>query len=1268
MSHYQIYIDTGGTFTDCLAYAPDGELERIKLLSNSTLRGKIIKQLTSKRFQILLPDSFQDDIFEGYEFRILQQKHEKIWIKSTDLAHQTLELSTNLPSHFNIEELDFELLGHEEAPILASRIATKTPLNQDLPPISMRLGSTKGTNALLERKGAKTAFLITEGFEDLLKIRTQARSEIFALNIQKPKPLYTEVIGIKERLNADGSVNISLETKELERISEELKKQNCQTIAIALLHSYRNPIHEEKLRQYLEKEGFKFISISSELAPAIKILPRSETAVVNAYLSQIIFNYLTAVKQKLGTSDLKIMSSAGGLLGYEFFKPKDSLLSGPAGGVVGAAESAKKSGFPKILTLDMGGTSTDVARFDGDFDYKFDLEVGDANLFSPALAIETVAAGGGSICHFDGFKFTVGPESAGAFPGPACYGADGENLTVTDVNLLLGHIDPNNFGIPVRPENAQKVLQKIKTDIQNRTQKTISEQEILEGFSEIANEKMVEAVRKISASKGYNPAEYSLLAFGGAGGQHACKVAELLNIKNIIIPYNAGLLSAYGMKEAVLERFATKQVLKPLSEVNNISKTIDNLKIEATNELQREGFKADEIEVRLVHLYLRFQGQDETLEIVFSKDLDIQKAFRQKYEKLYGHWTEKHQIELESIKVIVSNKKLKNNFLSKKVQTYFPEPNHFISSVFGNEKIPVYVWENLEVGAKINQKSLIISKNSTIVLEKNWNFELDAFNHAILALETFEKSQTENPKKSEAIDLELFTNRFRTIAEEAGAMLQRTSFSVNIKERLDFSCALLDEKGELIVNAPHIPVHLGSLGICVRSLQNHIEMQNGDVIITNHPAFGGSHLPDITLVTPIFSDENELLGYMANRAHHAEIGGKTPASMPPDAQNLEEEGVVISPTYLVKNHEVQWENIEKILTSAKYPTRSLAENLADLKAGLASNRFGAEALQNLCREHGTQKVKYFMQELKNYASDCLTESLQQLKTEKLKATEKLDDGSKISVKLLIKNNKLTLDFEDTSGVHSANLNATPAIVNSAILYVLRLFIDEHLPEKNLPLNEGLIQNVEIRLPKNSILNPDFPANPAECPAVVGGNTETSQRLTDTLLKALELSACSQGTMNNLLFGNQSFGYYETIGGGVGAGRNFDGANAVHQHMTNTRITDPEILEFRYPVRLNRFAIRPNSGGKGKFSGGNGIIREMTFLAPIRLTVLTQHRLEKPYGLQGGECGKVGKQYVIYKNGTQENLAPTDGKNLEIGDRIVMKTPGGGGFGRVSEKI
>ena len=1268
MSYYQIYIDTGGTFTDCLAYAPDGTLERIKLLSNSTLRGKIIKKLSPNCFQVLLSDAFQDDIFEGYEFRILQQKHEKIWVKSTDLARQILELSTNLPSHFKIEELDFELLGHEEAPILASRIATKTPLNQDLPPISMRLGSTKGTNALLERKGAKIAFLITEGFEDLLKIRTQARPEIFALNIRKPRPLYTEVIRVKERLNADGSVNIPLETKELERISKELKKQNSQTIAVALLHSYRNPIHEEKLRQYLEKDGFKFISISSELAPTIKILPRAETAVVNAYLSKIIFNYLTAVKRKLGRSDFKIMSSAGGLLGYEFFKPKDSLLSGPAGGVVGAAESATKSGFSKILTLDMGGTSTDVARFDGDFDYKFDLQVGDANLFSPALAIETVAAGGGSICRFDGFKFTVGPESAGAFPGPACYSAGGENLTVTDVNLLLGHIDPSSFGIPVRPENAEKVLQRIKADIQNRTQKTISEREILEGFNEIANEKMAEAVRKISALKGYDPAKYSLLAFGGAGGQHACKVAELLNIKNIIIPYNAGLLSAYGMKEAVLERFAVRQVLKPLSEVNNISKTIDNLKIEAISELQKESFKADEIEVRLVNLYLRLQGQDETLEIVFSEDLEIREAFRQKYEKLYGHWTEKHQIELESIKVIVSNKKLKNSFLSKKVQTYFPEPDHFILSAFRNKKTPVYIWENLKVGARIDQKSLIISKNTTIVLEKNWNFELDAFNHAILAFKSSKKSQTENTKNIKAIDLELFTNRFRTIAEEAGAMLQRTSFSVNIKERLDFSCALLDDKGALIVNAPHIPVHLGSLGICVRSLQNHIEMQKGDVIITNHPAFGGSHLPDITLVTPIFSDENELLGYMANRAHHAEIGGKTPASMPPDAQNLEEEGVVILPAYLVKNHEVQWENIEKVLTSAKYPTRSLAENLADLKAGLASNRFGAEALQNLCREHGTQKVKYFMQELKNYASDCLTESLQQLKVKRLEATEKLDDGSKITVKFVINKNKITLDFEGSSEVHPANLNATPAIVNSAVLYVLRLFIDEYLPEKNLPLNEGLMQNVEIRLPKNSMLNPDFPTNPAQCPAVVGGNTETSQRLTDTLLKALELSACSQGTMNNLLFGNQYFGYYETIGGGVGAGQSFDGADATHQHMTNTRITDPEILEFRYPVRLNRFAIRPNSGGKGKFLGGNGTIREMTFLTPVRLTVLTQHRIEAPYGLQGGECGKIGKQYIIYKNGTRENLAPTDGKNLETGDRIVMKTPGGGGFGKILEKI
>lgn len=1260
---WRIWIDTGGTFTDCMAYDQTGKPHRMKVLSNSALRGKILNRAGNKSFKIEERWDIKKDIFRGYQFKLLHKAHEKAVIAKIDFQEGWIYLQDelNIP---DIKGEDFEITAGEEAPILAARMVTGTSLTTKFPPLEMRLGTTRGTNTLLEHKGARVAFLVTGGFKDILKIGTQQRPDIFAINIDTPVPVYAEVIEVKERISAQGEIIEPLEEEETGRVIAKLRHYNIDTVAICLLHSYRQNEHELKLKAALIEAGITYISCSCELAPVIGFLSRAQTAVINAYLSPVIAVYLSAVDEKLDQGSLQVMTSAGGMVSKSFFTPKDSLLSGPAGGVVGAVRLAELSGVTKIITFDMGGTSTDVSRYDGDFDYQYSLKIGAATLISPALSIETVAAGGGSICSFDRMKFTVGPESAGATPGPACYGAGGP-LTVTDVNLLLGRLDPENFGIPVHKVLSENALDKIVAG--HNSGSVFSKEEVLAGFLAIANEKMADTIRRISIAKGYNPSKYSLLAFGGAGGQHACQVAELLSIPEIIIPYDAGLLSAYGMGHARVERFAVKQILQPLKVITEELEEIRNaLAEEAFNALKQEGFSRKSLEVRLQVYNLRFAGQDVSLEIEYKAGQDITADFKEKYEALYGHWIEGRTIELESVKVVASVKRQREKKIAVVTEQYQPAAEREIHSYIKNswKKISVYRWETLKPGAMIHGPALVINQYSTTMVDSHWTFALDQHTNAFLKYYS-PVEKIKNNSQPEAVQLELFTNRFKSIAEGMGALLQRTAFSVNVKERLDFSCAVLDAKGELVANAPHIPVHLGSLGMCVRSILQELPLENGDVVITNHPAFGGSHLPDITLVRPVFTDENELAGFVANRAHHAEIGGKKPGSMPPDARHLSEEGVVIPPDYLIKNGISRWEEIKQRLSSGPFPSRSPEENLADLNAALASLNFGEKALSKLCKIHGLGKVHHYMNELKSYACASLQESLEHLSQGTFAASEQLDDGTVLRVHIGLDQGKLSIDFTGSDRVHPGNFNATPAIVNSVTIYVLRLLIgafsSKNASQKELPLNEGIMQPVKITIPEG-ILNPVFFDDPEKCPAVVGGNTETSQRLVDTLLKAFDLVACSQGTMNNLLFGNENFGYYETIGGGTGAGKSFHGASAVHQHMTNTRITDPEIFEFRYPVRLDKFAIRQNSGGKGKFCGGDGIVREITFLDTVELTLLSQHRKIAPYGLHGGEEGRVGEQYIIRANEVKEPLEGVDQKLMQPGDKVIIQTPGGGGYG------
>jgi 5-oxoprolinase (ATP-hydrolysing) len=1254
-STWKIWVDTGGTFTDCLAIDPQGHRRRVKVLSSSALRGRINEQIGPAAYRIEQAWAAPDNFIEGFSFQLLDTSREEAVVRAFDADRSVLTLDRSIAVDVGAA---FEVVSDEEAPVLAARLITSTPAGQSLPPLDLRLATTKGTNALLERTGASTALFVTEGLADLLAIGTQERPDLFALHVEKPAPLYEHVVEVSERLSADGSVHHPLDFQSLLDRLDSLLEEGVRSAAIALMHSYQNPAHEEQLAELLYTRGFEHVSLSSELSPFIKIIPRAETALVNAYLQPVIEAYIAGVRAHMSRGRLDVMTSAGGLVNADAFQPKDSLLSGPAGGVVGAASIGEAEGLEKVISFDMGGTSTDVARYDGDYDYVFEHEVGEAHLVAPALSIETVAAGGGSICAYDGHALSVGPQSAGAFPGPACYGAGGP-LTVTDVNLLLGRLDPSNFTIPVALEDARDALQCVVKAVDQQGGEAISEQAVLEGFLEIANERMAGAIQKVSLRKGYDPKEYALVSYGGAGGQHACAIARRLGVERILIPADAGVLSAFGLGHAVREQFAEEQVLQPLKTVKeNLEGRITRLAEAAKDKLLKEGVSGDQIEIRRRLVHMRLEGQEAPLEIPYANKQSLRAQFKDAYERYYGHWIPDRDVEVESLRVVASTMETQVASSHKVEEAGSRSPIMQKTVYFEGREVetPVYRRDDISVDATIEGPALILDPHSTIVVEPGWVGTVRK--NGTLSLESSDSSvPTGATKRPEAVKLELFTNRFSAIAEEMGEMFRRTALSVNVKERLDFSCGLLSVDGELVVNAPHIPVHLGALGLCVRKVIEAIEMEPGDVVVTNHPAYGGAHLPDVTVLTPIYTEKEELVGYVASRAHHAEIGGTRPGSMPPAATSLVEEGVVIPPMYLVRRGEPQWDAMRDYLLGAVYPTRNVEENITDLQAAVAANHRGADALRALTRQHGVDQVHRYMQMLRRHAADKMRDTIRALPKGRHESVERLDDGSVLKATITTRPSHIDIDFTGTAGVHPGNLNATPAIVNSVVMYVLRLLIDEPLP-----LNEGLLDPVTLHLPV-SFLNPTFVEEPSGCPAVVGGNVETSQRLVDTLLKPFGRVACSQGTMNNVLFGTDRFGYYETVCGGTGAGPGFDGTDAVHHHMTNTRGTDPEILEHRYPVRLERYGIRPGSGGKGKHRGGNGVVREMTFLEPVSLSVLTQHRVERPYGLCGGEAGQPGGQWVIYRDGSKEKMESVDGRELDAGDRFILHTPGGGGYGR-----
>jgi 5-oxoprolinase (ATP-hydrolysing) len=1254
-ARWQVCIDTGGTFTDCVAVSPAGEVRRAKVLSTAALRGTVTRAAGPRAMDVAQRWCVGDGFVAGFSLQLLGSDHGPLRVVRFLAGPSRLDLDGDLPAGAG-PGAAFELRSGLEAPVLAARIATGADPGLDLPPCDMRLATTWGTNALLERRGARVAFFVTRGFGDLLVIGDQQRPDLFALRIEKEPPLHEHVVEVDERMSADGEVVEPLRLEPVESAARRLAGEGVRSAAVALLHAWRNPAHERAVVETLRRAGFEHVSAAAGLWPLIKLLPRAETAVVDACLGPLVGAKLRRSEASLGGGRLHVMTSSGGLVRAAAVHGKDLLLSGPAGGVVGAAAAGRRAGFTKVIGFDMGGTSTDVARIDGRYELAFGHSVGGSRVAGPALAIETVAAGGGSICDWERGGLRVGPRSAGADPGPACYGAGGP-LTLTDVNLLLGRLDPERFGIPVSLAAAQEALARLSGKLAGAGEPVPDAGALLEGLIEIADERMADGIAEVSRRRGYDPADYAMVAFGGAGGQHACAVAGHLGIRTIVLPGDASLLSAEGLRSAVVERVVPRQVLRPLAGVGpRLAAWMEELCAKAAAEVAAEGAVGPvRAGRRLVNLRLR--GQETTIAVPLVGRLE--QAFGRRYRALYGHLPE-GEIEVESMSASAwaqpprPRRRRGVPAAGEPPGAGAAEPRR--SRLDGAWRdVPAMDRGAIRPGTPVEGPALVFEQWGACLVRPGWTALADPSGDLVLRRAPPGRAPTAAGRgRGDAVERELFAGRFASIARQMGRVLERTALSTNVKERLDFSCAVLDARGSLVANAPHIPVHLGALGACVRAVRAALDLGPGDVAVTNHPAHGGSHLPDVTLVSPVHHG-GTLVGHVASRAHHAEIGGVLPGSMPPRAASLAEEGVVIPPVHLVRRGRARWRAVEALLRRGPWPTRAAATNLADLRAALAANRLGAALLAGLADAHGPAPVAAEMLALEDRAARLAGEALARLPQGRRESACRLDDGAVIRARIEVAGGRPVFDFAGSSGVHPAGLNATPAVVQSAVLYVLRLLAG------SLPLNEGLMRAVELRIPPG-ILNPPFGPDPGTCPAVVGGNVETAQRVVEVLLAALGLCAASQGTMNNVLFGTAAFSYYETVCGGAGAGPGFDGADAVHTHMTNTRITDPEILETRYPVRLERFAVRRGSGGAGAHRGGDGAVREIRFLAPMTLSILSQHRDEGPPGAAGGAPGAPGRQVLRRAGGAEETLGAIDTATVGPGDVLVLETPGGGGWG------
>ena len=1185
---WQFWIDRGGTFTDIVARAPDGGYVTRKLLSEAS-------------------EHYDDAALQGIR----------------------------------------DILGAEaEAPIPAARVE------------AVRMGTTVATNALLERKGERTLLVVTKGFADQLRIGYQNRPRLFDLHIQLPEILYDEVVEAEERMGPHGEVVQPLDEAKLEADLARAHGKGFRAVAICLMHGYRHTAHEAAAEAIARRAGFEQVSVSHKVSPLMKFVSRGDTTVVDAYLSPILRRHVERMAAALGGARLLFMQSNGGLVDAHRFQGKDAILSGPAGGIVGAVETARAAGFERIIGFDMGGTSTDVSHYAGSYERAFETEVAGVRMRAPMLDIHTVAAGGGSILHFDGRRFRVGPDSAGADPGPACYRRGGP-LTVTDCNLMLGRLLPEFFPRIFGPGRDEPldvgIVRREFAALAARIGDGRTPEAVAEGFLRIAVENMANAIKRISIERGHDVTDYALNCFGGAGGQHACAVADALGIETVMIHPFAGVLSAYGMGLADIRVLRETAVEAPLSDIGEADAAFERLEALAREEMAAQGVPPERIEV-FRRLHVRYDGTDSPLTVPFGPEAAVQAAFEDQHRQRFGFISETKGLVVEAaaLELVGRTERAGEPVIAGSGGDPVPAAEIELFANGRVEKAAVHIRAGLRPGDRVAGPAILVEDTATTVVEPGWEARLAESGNLVLERVVPARHEAASGTEADPVLLEVFNNLFMSAAEQMGATLAATASSVNIKERLDFSCAVFDTGGELVANAPHIPVHLGSMSESVQSVirSRAGTMEPGDVFMLNAPYNGGTHLPDVTLITPVFSPDGAAIWfYVASRGHHADIGGITPGSMPPDSRHIEQEGVLFDDVRAVRGGRFLEEEVLAMLKGARYPARNPAENLADFRAQIAANQKGVEELHKMVAHFGPDTVQAYMRHVRDNAEESVRRVLDALRPGSFEI--ETDQGWRIAVDVSIDRDarRAVLDFSRSSDQVDGNFNAPTAVCMAAVLYVFRC-----LCGVDIPLNAGCLKPLDIRVREPSILRPHYPA------AVVAGNVETSQYITDTLFGALNAVAESQGTVNNFTFGNARYQYYETICGGSGAGDGFDGADAVHVHMTNTRLTDPEILEWRYPVRLESFEIRRGSGGRGRWKGGDGIRRRVRFLEPMTAAILSSHRRVAPYGLEGGESGGLGRNSVVRMDGSVEVLLGADRTEMNAGDIFVIETPGGGGWG------
>ncbi|MFD6228004.1 hydantoinase B/oxoprolinase family protein [Streptomyces sp. NPDC060232] len=1198
---WQFWIDRGGTFTDIVARTPDGRLLSRKLLSEN-------------------PARYRDAALAGIRMLLgLKQGGE--------MPHAAID--------------------------------------------AVRMGTTVATNALLERTGERTALVITRGFRDALRIGYQNRPRLFDRQILLPEALHERVIEVAERITGDGTV---LSPPDLDGLAVELTRaydDGIRAVAVVCLHSALYPGHERAIGELAERIGFPQISLSSEVSPLVKLVPRGDTAVVDAYLSPVLRRYVRQVADRMGGVRLMFMQSNGGLAEAGHFRGKDAVLSGPAGGIVGMARLSQLAGFDKVIGFDMGGTSTDVSHFAGSYERVSTSQVAGVRLQAPMLDIHTVAAGGGSILHFDGSRYRVGPDSAGADPGPACYRAQGP-LTVTDANVMLGRIQPAWFPSVFGPDGHQPLdhhvvrrgFTELAGQIRSRTGDRRSPEQVAEGFLQVAVANMAAAVKRISVQRGHDVTRYALTSFGGAGGQHACAVADALGIRTVLVPPMAGVLSALGIGLADTVTVRERSVELPLEEASmrRIHVVVEELETAARAVLHAEDVPAERILVTQT-ARLRYDGTDTAVTVALADAPAMTEAFEASHRAMYSFLMDRPVI-VEALSVEATG------------LTPQPDLSHLAETGPADDDaspdtVPLYTdgaWrevslrrrELLRPGAVVTGPAVITEAQATTVVDSGWRATVNSTGHLLVERVTV-PAEADVETAADPVMLEIFNSLFVSIAEQMGARLAATAQSVNIKERLDFSCALFDPDGNLVANAPHIPVHLGSMGTAVREVVRRRSgtMRPGEAYAVNDPYHGGTHLPDITVVTPVFDERGdvpgaEILFFVASRGHHAEIGGLTPGSMPADSREIDEEGVLFDNWLLVEGGRLREAETLALLAGARYPSRAPETNLADLRAQIAANRKGVEEVGKMIDHFGLDVVRAYMRHVQDNAEEAVRRAVVTLADGGYRY--EMDSGAVISVRVTVdrQERSATIDFTGTSAQLSTNFNAPTSVVNAAVLYVFRTLLAE-----DIPLNDGCLRPLRIIVPPGSMLAPVHPA------AVVAGNVETSQAITGALYAALGSQAEGSGTMNNVTFGNDRHQYYETVASGSGAGPGFDGASAVQTHMTNSRLTDPEILELRLPVLVQEFSVRTGSGGAGRWRGGDGTVRKIRFREPMTVSTLSGHRRIPPYGMAGGDPGALGTHHVERADGTPTPMAACDSVAVQPGDLLVIETPGGGGYGKPS---